>query len=51
MDRKNYHGNYFSVFFDERGLAGSSYGKGKEDYNPLDYFLMKIIDEIRFFFL
>ena len=29
----------------ERGLAGSSCGKEKEDYNSLDYFDMGIIEE------
>ena len=40
-----------SRIFDERDLAGSSYGKLKEDYNPLDYFRMRIQEEISFFFL
>ena len=44
------HCNYFSVFFYEFSLAGSFYGKEKEDYNPLDYFRMEIIEEISFFF-
>ena len=50
MDLKRYHCNYFLIFFDESGLNGSSYEKEKEDYNPLDYFCMKIIKEISFFF-
>ena len=34
------------LFFYERGLAGSSYGKEKEDHNPLDCFRIEIIEEI-----
>ena len=41
----------FPYFFVERSLAGCSYGKGKEDYSPLDYVRMEIIEEIGFFFL
>ena len=44
------HCNYFSAFFYKFSLAGSFYGKDKEDYNPLDYFRMEIIEEISFFF-
>ena len=40
-----------SVFFDKRDLAGFSYYKEKENYNPLDYFCMRIIEDISFFFL
>ena len=45
MDEKRCHCSYFSVFFDERGLAGSSCGKEKEDYNSLDCFGMGIIEQ------
>ena len=38
------------VFFDKRGLAGPSYNKEKENYNPLNYFRMGIIEMISFFF-
>ena len=34
-----------SVFFKEKGLAGFSHDKEKEDYNPLDYFCMRIIED------
>ena len=50
MDGKQYHCNYFFVLFDERGLDESSDEKEKENHNPLNYFHMGIIEEIRFFF-
>ena len=40
----------FSNFITKRGLPGSSYDREKEDHNPLDHFLMGIIEEISFFF-
>ena len=39
MDGKRWHCNYFFVFLTDKGR-----------YNPLDYFRMEIIEEIRFFF-
>ena len=36
--------------FDKSGMVGSSYAKEKEDYNPLDYFRIGIIEEIKFLF-
>ena len=39
MDGKRYYSNYFSVYVD-----------GQKKYNPLDYFRMRIIEEISFFF-
>lgn len=39
-----------STIFGERDFTGSSYDKGREDYNPLDSFCMGIIEEVSFFF-
>ena len=39
-----------SVFFDKRNLAGCSYDKEKENYKPLDYLRMEIIEEIGLYF-
>ena len=33
-----------------KDFTGSSYDKGREDYNPLDSFCMGIIEEVSFFF-
>ena len=33
-----------------KDFTGSSYNKGREDYNPLDSFCMGIIEEVSFFF-
>ena len=34
------------MFFEERDLAGSFFGKEKEEYNPLDNFCMGIVKKI-----
>lgn len=39
-----------SVYFNEKGLAGSSCYREKEDYDSLDYFRMGIIQEVSLFF-